>query len=115
MREIKWSKRFDKGYSKCKKRGYKMQKLNDLVHIISTREFTDEERLKYKVHMLYNDKRYKNCMELHIGGKKSDWLLIYHIEGNTAYFDDTYVTLENTGTHADCFESELLDNELIWL
>lgn len=54
-------------------------------------------------------------MELHIGNRNSDWLLIYHIEGNTVFFDDTIVVLENTGTHSDCFESEELDNELIWL
>lgn len=115
MREIKPSKRFDKAYNRCKKRGYDMKQLDDMLKLLATRPFTDEERIKYKVHHLHNDKRYTNCDELHIGGRKSDWLLIYHIVGNTVYFDDTIVELENTGTHADCFESEKLDNELIWL
>ena len=92
-----------------------MRQLDAILKILATRPFTDEERIKYKVHHLYKDKRYKNCDELHIGGRKSDWILIYHIIGNTVYFDDTIVALETTGTHTDCFESEVLDNELVWL
>ena len=106
---------FAKGFKRCKKRGYDMNKLYNILDIIRSREFTTEEIYKYKVHKLNDDRRYTDCMELHIGGRNSDWLLIYHISGNTVYFDDTTVGLENTGTHADCFESEQIDNELIWL
>lgn len=115
MRKIKSSTRFEKSFKRCKRRGYDVDKLYKIVDIIRKREFTPEEIYKYKVHKLSNDRRYSNCMELHIGGRSSDWLLIYHISNNTVYFDDTIVTLENTGTHADCFETTEISNELIWL
>lgn len=94
-----------------------MLQLDSILKILALRPFTDEERIKYKVHHLHNDRKYQNCDELHIGGRNSDWLLIYHVSGNTIYFDDTIVELENTGTHSDCFgECEFDDSmEIIWL
>lgn len=115
MREIKSSVRFDKGFKRCKKRGYDMSKLYNVLQILSSRDFTSDEIYKYKVHKLNSNRRYSNCMELHIGGRNSDWLLIYHVSGNVIHFDDTIVTLEDTGTHADCFESEQVQSTLVWL
>ncbi len=115
MRTLKPTKRYKKAFEKCKKHGYNMQKLYDVLNIIASRDFSNDEIYKYKVHYLNNDKRYTGCIELHIGGRSSDWLLIYHIQGNTVKFEDMLVELENTGTHADCFESEQIVNELIWL
>lgn len=115
MRTLKPTKRYKKAFQKCKKRGYNMRKLYDILNIIATREFKDDEIYALKVHALNNDRRYTDCMELHIGGRNSDWLLIYHIQGDSVKFEDMLVELENTGTHADCFESEQTDNELIWL
>ena len=35
--------------------------------------------------------------------------------GNKVRFEDTYVSLENTGTHDECLGAEEFEHELVWL
>ena len=92
-----------------------MRKLYDILNILATRGFTNDEIRKFKVHQLHDNKKYKQCMELHIGGMTSDWLLIYHIEQNSVKFEDILIELEDTGTHSELFSSENGYDELVWL
>lgn len=90
-----------------------MRLLDKIEDILVSRPFTQDEIVKYKVHKLSG--KWSGYMELHIGHKRSDWLLVYRIEGDTVVFEDTYVVLENTGTHDECLGSTQDNNDLVWL
>lgn len=116
MRTLKPTKRYKRAFEKCKSRHYKLDLLYQILDILVSRDFTPEERRFYKVYQLHDNTRYRGCNELHIGGRNSDWLLIYHIEGNSIKFDDMIIELEDTGTHSDCFGAYEPDNmEIIWV
>ena len=113
MRKVEPTIKYLKGRKKCKKRNLDLRLLDEVVYILSTRSFTKDEIVKYNVHNLSG--KYKGSQELHLGGKNSDWLLVFKIMGNKVRFEDTYVLLENTGSHDECLGSEQIDKELIWL
>lgn len=75
-----------------KKRGKDIEKLINVVKILASGEKLES---KYKDHILFDDKNFKDCHECHI---EADWLLVYRI------FDDILVlSLVETGTHSDIF------------
>lgn len=113
MRTIKASNYYKKCRKLCKKRGLNLGLLDAIEDILVSRDFTSDEIFAYKVHSLTGD--YKGYMELHIGGRNSDWVLIYKITGNTVEFDSTEVYLHSTGTHSDLLENYKVDTDLIWL
>lgn len=87
---IKYSKEFKKSFKKLIKQGKNIDKLLDVVEILSRKEQLDP---KYKDHALYNDKRFKGCRDCHI---EPDWLLIYK------YLDNELILLlVNTGSHSE--------------
>ena len=100
MRKLRFSKRYIKGRSRCAKRGWDLKKLDDIVHILGTRQFTQEEIIKHKVHDLQG--KLRGYSELHIIGRHHDWVLVYTITNDTVVLDDLIITLENTGTHDEC-------------
>jgi mRNA interferase YafQ len=100
--QVKWTKRYLKDRDRCAKRGYDLKELDKVVQILQTRKFTPEEVVMYKPHYL---DRYKTN-ELHIGGRKSDWILTYHLDNGVLY-------LERTGSHDDIMGSLELDPELV--
>ena len=88
--KIKYSKEFKKSLKKVIKQGKDIDKLLDVVNLLSKKEELDS---KYRDHALYNDKRYKNCRDCHI---EPDWLLIYkYLE------EELILLLVNTGSHSD--------------
>lgn len=113
MRTVKPTIKYMKGRKRCEKRGLNLTLLDDVIYILSTRQFTDAEIVKYKVHNLSG--RFKGYQELHLGSRNSNWLLVYRVMGNKVRFEDTYVSLENTGTHDECLGAEEFENELVWL
>ena len=114
MRQLRTTPQYIKGRKRCKKRGLDLRLLDEVENIFVTRQFTDAEIDKYKVHNLSG--KYKGYQELHLGNRSRNWLLVYRIIGNKVRFEDTYVSLENTGTHDECLGSDYInDNELIWL
>lgn len=113
MRRIEPTIKYLKGRKRCKKRGLDLKLLDDVIHTLATRQFTNEEIIKYKVHNLSG--KYKGYQELHLGNRNSNWLLVYRIMGNKVRFEDTFVSLENTGTHDECLGMEQINDELIWL
>ena len=114
MRKVEPTIKYLKGRKRCEKRGLDLSLLDDVIHILATRQFTDAEIVKYKVHNLSG--KYKGYQELHLGNRNSNWLLVYRIMGNKIQFEDTYVSLENTGTHDECLGTESVDDkEIIWI
>lgn len=113
MRRIEMSTKYIKGRKRCKKRGLDLKLLDEVEDILATRQFTSSEIVKYKVHNLSG--KWRGYTELHLGNKSSNWILVYKISGGNVRFEDTYVLLDNTGTHDECLSTEVLDNELVWL
>ena len=87
---IKYSKEFKKSFKKLKKQGKNIDKLLDVVELLSMNVLLD---FKYRDHALSNNNIFKNCRECHI---EPDWLLIYK------YIDeDLVLLLVNTGSHSE--------------
>ena len=89
MFEISFTGQFKKDYKLCKKRGYNMKLLQDIIGILAIPE---ELPIKNRDHNLSGN--YVNKRECHI---MPDWLLIYQIEENQ-------LVLYRTGTHSDLFK-----------
>ena len=102
--EVDVSRRFEKDKRKCQKRGYNLNELDKVIEILRTRKFTQEEVTRYKPHYIEEHDVY----ELHLNGRKSDWVLTYNIIGDVLY-------LQRTGSHDDLMLSTEISNELIWL
>lgn len=89
MFEISFTGQFKKDYKLCKKRGYNMKLLQE---VIDTLAIPEELPIKSRDHDLSGN--YVNKRECHI---MPDWLLIYQIEENQ-------LVLYRTGTHSDLFK-----------
>lgn len=89
MRYIVQHKHFRRDYKMQKRRGKKMEKLEEVVRLL-----LEEDNLppKHRPHKLSGE--WRGFWECHI---ESDWLLIYGLT-------ETKVLLVRTGTHADLFE-----------
>ena len=93
MYEIKYTTAFKKEIKLMAKQGKDIKKLKDIVKKLANLE---ELEPKYRNHTLQNNKKFKNCNELHI---EPDWLLIYqYINNNTLV-----LLLVETGSHSDLF------------
>ena len=88
---LKTTTKFKKDYKRCKKRGYNMNLLENVIDTLLSGEELDD---KYYDHPLHGN--YEGFNECHI---QPDWLLIYRIEN-----DILVLTLSRTGTHSDLFE-----------
>lgn len=83
---------FKKDYKKNIKQGKKIEKIKTVIDKLACGEKIDS---KYKDHKLNNNKKYKDCRELHI---EPDWLLVYRIIEN-----ELILLLLDTGSHSDLF------------
>ena len=61
--KVKYSKEFKKSLKKVVKQGKNIDKLLNVVDMLSHKKQLDS---KYKDHGLYNDKRFKDCRDCHI-------------------------------------------------
>lgn len=91
MLEIVLSNRFKKDLKLAAKRGYNLERLNDVVNLLAAQEKLPE---KYKDHELIEN--YVGFRECHI---QPDWLLVYRIQS-----DALILFLSRTGTHSDLFD-----------
>lgn len=89
MLEISFTTQFRKDYKLCKKRGYDMRLLKELIDTLAIPEPLPERNRDHNLVGNYAQKR-----ECHI---QPDWLLIYRVEGNQ-------LVLYRMGTHADLFD-----------
>lgn len=90
MYSIRTTNQFEKDLKRCKKRGLKLNLLEDVIQLLTKNGSLPS---KYRSHKLSGN--YENCWECHI---KPDWLLVWKQ-------DDTELVLLllNTGTHSDLF------------
>lgn len=84
------SNQFRKDLKRAKKRGFKMEKLTEVINTIANGKPLAE---KYRDHNLTGN--YHSFRECHV---EPDWLLIYRIEGT-----ELELFLFRTGTHSDLF------------
>ncbi len=82
--------RFEKDIELCKKRGYDLQKIKDVMKLLIFEQPLDK---KFKNHKLKGN--YAPRSECHI---EPDWLLIYRINKV-----NSEIIFERTGTHSDLF------------
>jgi mRNA interferase YafQ len=90
MYDIEQTNLFKKDVKLAKKRGLKMELLDEVVTILAT---SGRLPVQYKPHLLAGN--YKGFWECHI---KPDWLLIWKQEDTIKL-----ITLTRTGTHSDLF------------
>ena len=88
MLQVSFTGQFKKDYKLCKKRGYDMVLIQNIIDTLAIQKDLPE---KNKDHSLIGN--YANKRECHI---LPDWLLIYRIEGDE-------LVLYRTGTHSDLF------------
>ena len=88
MLEITPVGQFKKDFKTCKKRGYDMDLLQQVIDILAIPASLPEKNKDHRLKGNYTNKR-----ECHI---MPDWLLIYRIENNR-------LLLYRTGTHSDLF------------
>jgi len=90
MYSISFSTKFKRDFKLCKKRGYDISKLEEVIRLLQK---NGKLPSKYKPHLLKGN--YDGLWECHI---KPDWLLVW-------LQDDYQLTLllTNTGTHSDLF------------
>ena len=84
-----YTSQFKKDFQLQERRGKDIALLKEIINLL-----VSEKKLvpQYRDHPLKGN--FKNFRECHI---RSDWLLIYKVEGNNIYFT-------RTGTHSDLFE-----------
>lgn len=88
---LKPTTQFKKDVKLCKKRGYDLSLLTEVLKMLETRQTLPE---RYRDHALAGS--FKGCRECHI---LPDWLLIYEYSG-----DDLIIYLTRIGTHSDLFK-----------
>lgn len=88
MRFIRRDTRFKRDVKLLARRGKKMDKLKQIIHLLANAE---KLPARNKDHQLKGT--LKDCRECHV---EPDWLLLYRIEGSE-------LCLVRTGSHADLF------------
>lgn len=83
---------FKKDVKQCKKRGYNLDLLKDVLKLLEEGKKLPD---KYHDHPLQGN--FSGCRECHI---LPDWLLIYEYSGK-----DLIIYLTRTGSHSDLFRS----------
>ena len=91
--KVNFTNSFKKQYKKLKKQGKDLTKLFYVIEKLLNKE---ELELKYRDHVLIDNKYYKNCRECHI---EPDWLLVYQYNDN-----ELMLLLIETGSHSDLFK-----------
>jgi mRNA interferase YafQ len=88
---LRYSGQFKRSYKLCKKRGFDMSKLQEVLRLLAQ---DGSLPIKYRPHIL-SGRDWAGCWECHI---EPDWLLVW--EQNDG---DLVLLLLDTGTHADLF------------
>ena len=89
---LKPTTQFRKDLKLCKKRGYDLKLLTEVLKLLEKGKKLPEKYLDHPLSGVFKD-----CRECHI---LPDWLLIYEYSDN-----DLIIYLTRTGTHSDLFKS----------
>ena len=99
MINARLTSRFKKDYDKLEKRGFDMRLLDEAMDCIVQEKELD---VSFRKHALEPKNRDPKIWELHVGGRKSDWLLLYsYLERE---HENPWVIFNRTGTHSDLFD-----------
>jgi len=90
MYKLRVTKKFDKSFDLCAKRGYDMNVIREAMRLLVE---SGELPPEYKTHKLIG--KYKGCLECHL---KPDWLMIWEKHEN-----ELVMLMVDTGTHSDLF------------
>ena len=106
--KIKMTSAFRKDKKRCKKRHYDVDFLDKLIaSYAANRGFSKEDAEAYYDYPLSGI--WKGHRSFHPYGHNDDWIVIYHIEGDTIVLDSTNdessIVLDRTGTHSDVYGS----------
>ena len=89
-KQVRYSTQAKKDLKRYKHDFTKMQKLYEVLQVLSSGEQLDPQ---YRPHMLSGE--YRGCMECHVG---NDFLLIW--------IDSDAIYVERVGTHSELFKSK---------
>lgn len=92
MRKIRYENSFKKNFKKIKKRGYKIEKIKVVIHMLAN---DIELPAEYRDHALTGKYKSSGIRECHI---EPDWLLMYRKDN-----EELLLILIGTGTHSDLF------------
>lgn len=113
--KIRATTTYKKDAKRCKKRHYDMDFLESLVALYAEGNgFSEEDAITYYDHPLSNN--WKGHRSFHPYGHNDDWVLVYHIEGDTLVLDNTgdssTMVLDRTGTHADIYGESIYERSI---
>lgn len=104
--KIRQTTSFKQDKELCRKRHYDIKLLDDIItaYVINN-GFNEEDAKTYYDHPLSGN--WKDHRSFHPYGHNDDWIVIYHIEGDTVVLDkisdDSTMVLDRTGTHSDIY------------
>ncbi|GEB30284.1 mRNA interferase YafQ [Enterococcus casseliflavus] len=93
MLNYRTTKCFDKDVKKLIKQGKSVQKLQAAMELLINEE---ELGAECKLHPLEPKNLIPKRWDIHIGGRNSDWVVIFY------YYEGTII-FERTGSHSDLF------------
>ncbi|MDR2197609.1 MAG: type II toxin-antitoxin system YafQ family toxin [Coriobacteriales bacterium] len=85
---------FARDRKRCRKKHWDMDALAEALRVVV---MSDDERIPaaYNDHALNGEM--KGYRELHVGGRSSNWVVVYMVDGDTVVFT-------RTGTHDEVFK-----------
>lgn len=94
MLKLDFTPSFVRDRKRCMKKHWDTAKLDEALFAVAR---SDEAPVpeKFNNHLLKGD--WQGYLELHVNGRKSDWLLVYRLEENIAIF-------VRTGSHDELFK-----------
>lgn len=93
MLNYKTTKRFDKDVKKLIKQGKPIEMLEVAMELLINE---DELGAEYRLHPLEPKNLTPKRWDIHIGGRNSDWVVVF-------YYYDGNIIFERTGSHSDIF------------
>lgn len=87
--------RFDKDYKQLIRRHVNIELLDEAMdQLLNERDLPDS----YNLHPLEPKKKIPKRWEIHLGGRNSNWVLVFYYE-----YEKQLIVFERTGTHSDLF------------
>ena len=108
--KIEYTKTFQRGLKKCRKRGWTAIELEPILAILSSRGFTQDEAIKYDDHILTQN--LSGHRAFHPRGRNHNWVVMYHYTDGKLILDDMRksenpddltVVIDDTGTHDEVY------------
>ncbi|MCX4254768.1 MAG: type II toxin-antitoxin system YafQ family toxin [Bacilli bacterium] len=93
--DVVYSKKFKKSLKKITKQN---KDIDILLDVIDKLAYKQELDITYNNHKLINYTKGGEYWECHLGGRKSDWLLIYQYDD-----DELILLMVDTGSHSELF------------